>query len=190
MPVEGDDTDTLEKKWMSWIEAESLRRMMAHLLIRDSQTSSSLLIPPLVSFSEFKCDLPCPKTLWEAPSATAWAAAMLSLYTTPIDQHFSVRSCLQEIPATRLCETYIDLPLGTLVIAHAFWEFCWQQRQLDAMSRWARDDRSNTTSMLSNSIKQIANQKLQQFRLMSGEWQQFSPEATLTCERVSLSNEL
>lgn len=188
MPSANDDLATLDTKWRSWIETESLRRMMAHLLIRDSQTSASLLIPPLVSFAELSCDLPCPKSLWEAPSSTAWATYMFSLSSpTTTIQHFSVRSCLHELPATQDCEGSIDMSLAITTIANSFWGFCWQHRQLDSINRQAGEDRSSPSSMLSSSIKQIAYQKLQQFRLMAGEWQKFDPPATLTCERVLMN---
>lgn len=184
LPSPNTDLASLENMWAEWVETESMRRMMAHLLIRDCQTSASLLIPPMISFAEMTCALPAPRSFWVAKTAQEWAERMRTCDDRVSQQLPSVRSCLHDIKSASVSRQHIDTELAILTVANAFGGFCWQHRQVEAVLRQTWEDIQNSSSLLSTSIKQVAVQKLQQFRLMTSEWQDMRPEAILTCERL------
>lgn len=187
LSLPSDDIASIERKWVSWIEMESLRRMTTHLLIRDCQTSASLLIPPMISFAEMTCVLPAPRRLWMARTAQEWAEGMRSYGDSKSQQLPSVRSCLHDINSATSFRQQIDTELAILTVSNAFWGFCWQHRQVEAVLRPTWEDMQKSSSLLSTSIKQVAVQRLQQFRLVASEWQHPTPEAILTCERLLIN---
>ena len=164
-----------------------MRRLAIHLLIRDCQTSTSLLIPPLVSFAELTCSLPSVRSIWMASSAKEWADLVTAFSPSPgSPRNPSVRSCLHDMSSLSTIKRYVDVELSILAISHAFWGPCWQHRQGEAVARHTFDDAQHS-SFLTNSVKQAAVQKLQQFRLLASEIHEARPETTLVAERVFMN---
>lgn len=187
LPNADDDPDEVERKWRLWIEAESYRRMAAHLLIRDSQTSSSLLIPPLVSFSESTCSLPALRSVWMASNATQWFELIRSCAGNNQARLPSVRSCLHDISLISASRQDLDHELAVLTVSNAFWGSCWQHRQVEAITKHTWDVLRQTNGLIANSAKQMTVQVLQQFRLLASEVHEARPEATMTSERVLMN---
>lgn len=186
-PLSSDNPTVLNSKWRAWIEAESMRRMAVHLLIRDSQTSASLLTPPLVSFAEMTCALPSVRSIWMAQTAKDWADLMISFSDiSSSGRTASIRSCLHDMSSVSTARRQIDIELSILALSNAFWGLAWQHRQIDAVAKHTFDDVQHG-SFMTNTIKQAAVQKLQQFRLLSSEVYEARPEATLTTERVLMN---
>lgn len=187
MPLANDNAAVLNSKWRAWIEAESLRRMATHLLIRDAQTSASLLIPPLISFAEMLCALPSVRSIWMAQTARDWADLMISFSDNSSQgKTVSIRSCLHDMSSVSAARRHIDTELSILALSNAFWGLAWQHRQVEAVARHTFDDVQHG-SFMTNTIKQTAVQKLQQFRLLASEVYEARPEATLTTERVLMN---
>ena len=187
IPALNDDGNSIDRKWRAWIQAESFQRLALHLLIRDAQTSSSLLNPPLVSFSEITCPLPAVRAVWMAQTAAEWSDLMRSFGVPPPAKVPSLRSCLHNLPSMAASRRFIDIELAILAVANAFWGPCWHHRQVEAIARRTWDDLQQGTGFVSNTTKQTAVQGLQQFRLLISEVHESRPEATLTTERVLMN---
>ena len=78
IPSENDDTTQTEAKWKAWIEQESLKRLVLHVFIHDSQASLAHSKDPLLSPSRMQLPLPASLELWQAQDAQSWRTCYLS----------------------------------------------------------------------------------------------------------------
>ncbi|KAJ4989590.1 C6 transcription factor [Stagonosporopsis vannaccii] len=125
-----DSEHVLEEKWLSWIEKESFKRLVYHLLCHDAQTSMSLLTTPAVSYSELELPLPAPLELWMADSATEWKRlyqAIPELQTTRIP---SLTECVANPDLMHNNSTLIDLTFSCSSFLYAMWGMVWEYRRL------------------------------------------------------------
>lgn len=125
-----DSGKVLEGKWRSWIEHESFKRLVYHLLCHDAQTSMTLLTNPAVSYSELELPLPAPLELWMAGSATAWKSvyqANTELQTTRIP---SLTECVANPDLMHDSRTVIDLTFSCSSFLYAMWGMVWEYRKL------------------------------------------------------------
>lgn len=130
-----DDLQVLEEKWRVWIEQESFKRLVYHLLCHDAQASMSLLTNPAVSYSELELPLPAPMELWMAASATEWKRryqASLETHTTRIP---SLTECVANPDLMQRCRTLIDLRLSCSSFLYAMWGMVWEYRKLTRLSQ-------------------------------------------------------
>ena len=126
----GDEGHVLEKKWRAWVEQESFKRLVYHLLSHDAQTSISLVVNPAISYSELELPLPEPQQLWLATSAAEWRRlyqANLSLRTTRIP---SLSECITDPDLMQTNWTVIDLKLSCSCFLYAMWGMVWEYRKL------------------------------------------------------------
>ncbi|EAT85333.1 hypothetical protein HBI56_072050 [Parastagonospora nodorum] len=125
-----DEGLVLERKWRSWVEQESFKRLVYHFLSHNTQASISLLINPSISYSELDLPLPESQELWLAASAAEWK----SIYRTKFE------NCTTEIPSLTGCiatpdllqdsKTVIDLQLSCSSFLYAMWGMVWEYRKL------------------------------------------------------------
>ncbi|KAF9696745.1 hypothetical protein EKO04_005701 [Ascochyta lentis] len=120
----------LEKKWRAWVQQESFKRMVYHLLSHDAQASMSLLTNPAVSYSELDLPLPEPQELWLASSAEEWRAIYQTnadIYTMRIP---SLTECIASPDLMQERKTVIDLKLSCSSFLYAMWGMVWEYRKL------------------------------------------------------------
>jgi hypothetical protein len=125
-----DSGHVLEEKWHFWIERESFKRLVYHLLCHDAQTSMTLLINPAVSYSELELPLPAPLELWLAGSAAEWKRlyqANAGLETTRIP---SLTECVANPDLVHDSRTLIDLTFSCSSFLYAMWGMVWEYRRL------------------------------------------------------------
>ncbi|KAJ3528052.1 hypothetical protein NM208_g10393 [Fusarium decemcellulare] len=127
-PQPEDMGDTLQKKWLAWIEQESFSRLVYHSFIMDTQVSIGMSTQPLISFSEFKTPMPESKDLWLAPNAEAWKA--LYLKKERPENRLSLLEYFRD--SAEIDDTY-DVPFCRLIILCGIWGMVWQGLQTHAI---------------------------------------------------------
>ncbi|KAK3388990.1 hypothetical protein B0T20DRAFT_511002 [Sordaria brevicollis] len=122
LPQQSDSPEVLERKWRTFVNRESYKRLAIHMFIHDVQTSLTLQTMPLLSFTELCFSLPSSRDLWKAPTAKAWR-----------DLNFMKRKPPADRPMPRVNEIihcpgllddfvdFVDIELVNTVVLHAFW---------------------------------------------------------------------
>ncbi|BGP57100.1 hypothetical protein JCM8202_000542 [Rhodotorula sphaerocarpa] len=59
-------------QWKAFIANEERRRTAMACFVLEGEVTTLMHTPPVITASEIKTLLPCPETLWEAPTAEAW----------------------------------------------------------------------------------------------------------------------
>lgn len=141
--LKGNPADpSLEAQWHSWIERESLIRLVHAAFAHDTQTSMTLSKPPLFSFEELRLPLPCADELWTAPSPQAWKAAYTVLDRVDPDTMFSRPSSQGQSLAVVLRQlllagarsiSLVDLealaPATSEIVAYGLWRTMYEFHQ-------------------------------------------------------------
>ncbi|KAM3508987.1 hypothetical protein MY10362_000872 [Beauveria mimosiformis] len=65
---------SVQEQWLSWIQAERLRRLAWSIYIFDASATYYRNCRPHLSLVEMKADLPASTSHWEAESSRAWAS--------------------------------------------------------------------------------------------------------------------
>ncbi|KAM3440818.1 hypothetical protein MY4824_001945 [Beauveria thailandica] len=65
---------SVQEQWLSWIQAERLRRLAWSIYIFDASATYYRNCRPNISLVEMKVDLPASTSHWEAESSRAWAS--------------------------------------------------------------------------------------------------------------------
>ena len=209
VPNRSDDFETLEAKWLAWVEAESLKRytllqpkhcsssclsnaknirLAFHLLIRDSQTSMALLVPPLVSYAELSVELPFSRSLWLAKSAYDWRDLYLEKFPHPGERLPQLAECIHDVSPLSRVQDSLDMQLSILIILYGIWTLIWEYRQLNSLVKLQQSSHRWNGALISTSWHQELCQLLSHFRIHASEWGDgMRPEAILIQER-SLMN--
>jgi hypothetical protein len=127
-PQEEDVGESLEKKWLAWVESEGWKRLAFHAFLVDAQVSMAFLTPPLISFAELSIGFPAHQDLWWAKTATDWKRAW---FKHPPTQQLGLVDYLrvpQEIPSS------YDARLPSLIILGGLWGRVSQHLQMRAVS--------------------------------------------------------
>ncbi|KAM0558074.1 hypothetical protein ACHAPJ_005241 [Fusarium lateritium] len=127
-PLLEDTGESLNNKWLAWIEQESYNRMAYHSYIMDTQVSISMLTCPLISFSELKAPLPESRDLWLAADAETWK----SIYLRKERQHSRISLSDYFRDSAELDNSY-DAPFCQLIILSGIWGMVWQCLQTIAV---------------------------------------------------------
>ena len=189
LPEPADDGDALETKWLSWVEAESFKRLAFHLFINDAQSSMSLLVPPLVSYAELSVELPELRALWVAKNAHEWKTLYLAkLAVSPRDRLPHLAQCIYDITPLSKMQDRVDLQMAVLIILHGIWALIWEYRQLNSVAKLQPAEHRWNGALMSSSWHQELCQLLYDFRMHASELEGgMRPEAVLIQER-SLMN--
>jgi hypothetical protein len=124
VPLADDTGDILQRKWLAWVQEESMRRLVYHAFIVDSKVSIAMSTTSLISFSELKVPMPQSRDLWLASDAESWKAVYFSRPRNQVS--ISLADCLRDGP--ELGEDY-DMPYCHLIILCGIWGMasCLQQ---------------------------------------------------------------
>ncbi|KAF5556334.1 transcription factor Pig1p [Fusarium mexicanum] len=120
-PLPEDTGETLQNKWLAWIEQENFNRLIYHCFILDTQVSIAMSTCPLISFSELKTPLPESSDLWLAKDAEAWKV----IYLSQQRQHTRVTLYDYFRNAAEIDSSY-DGSFCQLVIISGIWGMVWQ----------------------------------------------------------------
>ncbi|WJG35230.1 uncharacterized protein FOBCDRAFT_292605 [Fusarium oxysporum Fo47] len=127
-PLPEDTGETLQNKWLAWIEQENYNRLIYHCFVIDTQVSIAMSTCPLISFSELKTPLPESSDLWLAKDAEAWKA----IYLSEQRQHTRVTLYDYFRNAAEIDSSY-DVSFCQLVILSGIWGMVWQCLQTIAV---------------------------------------------------------
>ncbi|KIX09185.1 uncharacterized protein Z518_00264 [Rhinocladiella mackenziei CBS 650.93] len=125
---------TLEVHWKRWVEEESFKRLVYHVLFQDVQTSSALFRQPVVSYFEINLTMPCSAEMWQAESAEIWRQEILTRQRPPNLSPLTLQNCLQDPGLLSLHHGHIDLQMSLRVMVSIFWSRVWQFIQMRAIS--------------------------------------------------------
>lgn len=188
-PTFADSGDVLEEKWRAWVESESFKRLAFHVMIHDSQTSMSFLIPPLITYNEISLDLPSAPALWQAKTASAWREAYLAqdLGGRKVP---NLTGCIQDAHQLLDCGDRVDMVYTTTIVLHRLWSLVWDCRQLSSAQKHQAVHSPKPTignSLISSYWQQELAQVLHSFWMVASELETTSSAATLVQEHLLLN---
>jgi len=117
-PLVDDDTATNESKWRLFVEEESLKRLVLHAYIHDSQASLAHTRNPLLSPSQMQLPMPLSTALWQAPDAESWRAHYLSTGVPEVKSVPSVVTIPSDIQMLQKFGPRVDQKLCILLACH------------------------------------------------------------------------
>jgi hypothetical protein len=127
VPTVEDNEHDLENEWRRWVELESYKRLVYHLLEHDIDMTIVNQRQPLMSYAELTLPLPAPRSLWLASSGEVWRARMLS--ANSIDSRPSLRSILQDEGASIDLHPGIDAQIARSAYLHGIAAQIWEHSQ-------------------------------------------------------------
>jgi hypothetical protein len=128
-----DEDQVLDKKWRLWIERESSKRLVYHLLGHDARSSISLLVGPLISYAELGLPLPESQELWLATSAWEWKTLYRAKFENKSIRIPSLTECVADLDLLDSSKEVIDLKLSCSAYLHAMWGMVWEYRKLSLL---------------------------------------------------------
>ena len=140
-------------------------RLAIHMLIRDAQTSLSLLTQPLISYAEFSVTMPAPRSLWDAKTSQEWKDLYLATYAQNTAQLPSLRTFMNDICSISNFQTWIDVEISTLCILSGLWSLSWQYREWKSVLQFPSSAQGRNSALISNSLYQEILQILQHFEV-------------------------
>lgn len=129
-----DQSQDLEARWKRWVEEESFKRLVYHVLFQDVQTSAALFRQPLTSYSEINLPMPCAAEIWEAKSAEEWWQEILSRQHQTTISQVTLPECLQNPSVLDLHRLQIDIQMSLRILVANFWLRVWQSIQMRPFS--------------------------------------------------------
>ena len=147
-PTCRDSPELLRRKWLSWIEHESLKRLVYHIHLHSSRVSISLQTPPLISYAELALEFPVPVDIWLAPTADAWRD-LFTIYSREVnDCRPKFGSCIFDMREIMSYSTHVDIDFVLYVILCSYWALIWDYRQFITVansSSWPEEERINSS---------------------------------------------
>lgn len=168
-PEVNDTPATIETKWKDWVEEESYKRCVCrivmpegtdvyrlamHVLIRDAQTSLSLLTPPLISYAEFSVTMPAPRSLWNAKTSQEWKDLYLATYEQDALQLPSLRTFMNDVCLISNFQTCIDVQVSSLAVLSGLWSLSWQYREWKSVLQSPSSSHSRNNALITTSLYQ------------------------------------
>jgi hypothetical protein len=179
VPTTEDNGEQLDKKWHQWIQYESYKRLIYHLLDHDIYMTLINHRQPLLSYAELTLPLPASKSLWLAPSAEAWRLQMSKIPAGDSPRP-SLRSILQTESASLCLPPGVDVQIARNAYLHGLaaqsWEYTQQKTLLQehgdpASQLWSRSRHNTLYQALQHSSFSLPNSQavtcvLQRFLMM------------------------
>ena len=148
-----DDMSANEMKWKAWLEQESLKRLVLHTFIHDSQASLAHTKTPLLTPSQMQLPLPLSLALWQAHDAESWRSCYLSRTRMQQSKMPSVVAIGADFQILQRYGDSIDERLCTLLACHLIAYDVIQNRQQAAVFA-SRSDSSRTGRWLAHTNRQ------------------------------------
>lgn len=131
-----DEGATLDEKWMSWVRQESYKRLVLELLRLNVQTSISLRVVPLISYSELSLGLPYSTELWTASNANEWKALLLGTanqYGTATVPAPRLSDCIMNMDLLDHGSGMYDRDESCAAFLHCLWGLVWEFQRLSLL---------------------------------------------------------
>lgn len=128
-PSHEDDAVENERKWKMWVEQESLKRLVLHTFLHDSQASLAHTRDPLFSPSRMQLPFPLSAELWQCQDAESWRRCYRSIDRPKQSQMPSVVAVLADIQILNKYSRSTDQRLSTLLACHLLAYDVMQYRQ-------------------------------------------------------------
>lgn len=156
-------------------------RLVYHVFIRDAQTSMSLNVNPLISYTEGNLPLPEARDLWEADNAMQWRDRYLSRGAP--DRLPSLVEVIQDMSQITEHQSRIDTQFSGLIAVHAFWALIWEYHQCNSISKGS----GYWNQLVLVSRYRELSQLLRTFHLNSSEWlEKPQSQITMVLELISM----
>jgi hypothetical protein len=132
--------DELHHAWQSWLQGESWKRLAFRVLRHDTNSSTCLMVNPIVSYAEITLPLPCAPALWTAASAEGWVQARLQVesQTVGTPQPQNIIDLLDD-PGLFGSHGFRTPRFDTLLASIAFlacaWTLAWECIQIRTIAR-------------------------------------------------------
>ncbi|KAI9037564.1 putative C6 and C2H2 transcription factor RegA-like [Aspergillus affinis] len=183
LPSMEDSSESLERKWRTWTEQESFKRLAHHLFLHDAQSAMMLNVTPILSYAELELPFPAVRALWDAKSADAWRDIYLRTGAGP-SRLPSLVDTLHDMSELSAFRGYIDLHLSTLVLLHGLSALINEYHRLKFISK---GNSKHWNALVINSRQQELSQILSHFRMLYHEFAEIpSPQILLIYEMISM----
>ena len=136
-----------------------------HIVIRDAQTSLSLLTPPLISYAEVSVTMPAPTSLWRARTSQEWKDLYLATYTQNSVSLPSFRTFMDDPCSMFDFQTLIDTQVSALSILCGLWSLSWQYRERKSLLQLPSSTQSRNSALIAKSHYQDTLNILGHFEL-------------------------
>ena len=143
-------------------------RLAFHTLLHDAQTSISLLVRPLISYTEVSLELPCAPSLWHAKTAQAWRTAYLQ-NPDHSKRLPSLMNCVHDLHPLSRSQQVIDVQFSSSIILHAIWSLIAEYRSLEFVLKLPLQERHWNGGLISSSWHQELSQLLEHFTITVAE---------------------
>lgn len=175
------------KSWLRSLLIASIS-LAFHLLIRDAQTTISLLVPPLISYAELSLDMPVVQDLWVAQTATEWKNIYVRIAPLLEERLPSLPRCIHDTTSLSRLQQAIDIKLSTLIVLYGIGTLIWEYRQLNAVVKLHPISTHWNSGLITTSLHQELCQLLHHFHMDASDWADgMSVSATLAYERSLLN---
>ncbi|KAJ5055114.1 hypothetical protein J3E72DRAFT_231447 [Bipolaris maydis] len=162
-----DNNLDLKKKWFAWVEHESKKRLVLHLLILSTQHSMVSLTPPPLTGTEMHNGLPAALELWKAPSAEAWRVTWLKLGPSP---QLSIRACIEDPSNLSSLGNSVDIRYTAIVVLSGLWSNTWQYKERLKACGITPGATQNTRTFSTQALYQEARESLESFATTHMHW--------------------
>lgn len=143
-------------------------RLAFHTLLHDVQTSISLLVRPLISYTEVSLELPCAPSLWRAKTAQVWQIAYLQ-NPDHSNRLPSLMNCVHDLHPLSKSQHVIDVQFSSSIILHATWSLIAEYRSLEFVLKLPLQERHWNGGLISSSWHQELIQLLEHFTITVNE---------------------
>ncbi|KAL0938789.1 C6 transcription factor [Colletotrichum truncatum] len=167
-----DEGEVLEKKWKTWCERESWKRLLFHCFVRDAQTSMTTLTNPSMSYSELTLPLPEAKELWFAKTAAEWKMHYLERTAGQNKRPPSIGDLFRDINLLATTRQRLDLQFAISIYLHGYWALILEYLQLCSVLRtrtWLNNTGGKCEDVLRSRHAELCKD-LQGFLLVTSDW--------------------
>ncbi|KAK6698100.1 hypothetical protein SNK03_010881 [Fusarium graminearum] len=118
--------------WLEWIEHESFKRLALRMLSHDANSSTALMVGPLVSYAEVLLPLPGNAELWTASSPEQWSSLMVSRVDS---EPLYVADVIDDPDVLNNYAGSVDAYAAILAVLSCTWTMCWEYLQIASLQR-------------------------------------------------------
>ncbi|GKU07071.1 transcription factor [Fusarium langsethiae] len=118
--------------WLDWIQHESFKRLALRMVSHDANTSTALMVGPLVSYAEVLLPLPGNVELWTASSPEQWNSLMASRVDT---EPLYFADVIDDPDVLNNFAGSVDVHTAILSVLACTWTMCWEYLQIASLQR-------------------------------------------------------
>ncbi|KAK0383847.1 hypothetical protein NLU13_9758 [Sarocladium strictum] len=130
----------LQNAWKAWLQQESWKRLAYRALRHDTNSSTCLMVNPMVSYAEITLPLPCCVAVWTAANAESWLQARLKTESDSMGI-FQPQSVMDFMDNPGLFSSHgsqsprVDILLASHALLSCSWALAWECIQIRSFAR-------------------------------------------------------